>query len=111
MFPNGRRRAEGFFAFFPEDEFEPQYEQAEGQIVQNFNSFNKEGSNCVVDIIKLLELKICQNTPFAARSYISLPQWIARKKAVIKIQNINDNNCFAEENAHRVGNISRLKTS
>lgn len=41
-----------------------------------------------------LELHINSYTPLSASSYVALPDIIASKKAVINIQNFDNNNCF-----------------
>lgn len=83
----------------------------------NLTAYNKGGSNWIIDEIRWLDLKIAKNLPFVARSYMPLPQWIASKRAILNVQNFEDNKCFlycilaalhpADANENRVGRYAQ----
>lgn len=61
-----------------------------------FNSFieyQREGSNWVLDKVLGVTVHIVQYNPIKGSSYLSLPAKLASKKAIVNVQN-TDQNCF-----------------
>jgi len=57
------------------------------------HNFNARGSNFVLDVVTQFVVVITQFRPLGGSTYIPTPPSIAKKQAVINIQN-NDNRCF-----------------
>ena len=61
------------------------------ELIQNFNN---RGSGWQFDRVEHLDININPYNPLSASSYIKLPGKLAEKKAIINVQNENDNECF-----------------
>jgi len=60
-----------------------------------YETMPEKGSNWSLHQIIDFELHISKFIPLRGSSYIPLPSDIGNKKAVINVQNLNDNRCFA----------------
>jgi len=59
----------------------------------SFEEFQGRGSGWSLDAVQNLELKLAAYQPFASSSYVPLPKVLAAKKAVLNIQN-EDEQCL-----------------
>ena len=59
-----------------------------------FKKFAENGSGWKLDHVKYIIIKIDPFEPLLGSSYISLPEKIAKKRAVINVKNEKDNKCF-----------------
>ena len=75
------------------DEFEANYENALDYINSKLGNFMTDGSGWMMDSIKHVNLNIAKYTPIRGSSYIPTPQCLANKKALVNVQN-EDQNCF-----------------
>ena len=67
--------------------------KAINRIMENISSYQRSGSGWYFkEIIKLL-IKTVKYDPLGGSSYIPLPDWIMRKKAIVSIRN-KDDKCF-----------------
>ena len=57
------------------------------------DNFNARGSNFVLDAVTTFHLVITQYRPMAGSTFVPTPPRIAKKKAVVNVQN-DDNRCF-----------------
>src|SRR5688500_1054882 len=83
------------------------------------DEYQGEGSGFSLSSIKSLRIQINKYRPWKGSSYMDLPDWIKNKKAVINVQNRNDNKCFlwsvisalhpAENHVDRVSNYRRFE--
>ena len=63
------------------------------QILNNLSIYQKKGSGWYFKEVISLEIHIVEYKPMKRGSYISLPNFIVRKKAIINMEN-EDNKCF-----------------
>ena len=70
------------------------YDQMSDKIFELIQNFNNRGSGWQFDRVEHLDININPYNPLSASSYIELPKSLARKKAIINVQNENDNECF-----------------
>ena len=63
------------------------------EIIANENKYIKNGSGWYFNKVIRLEIHISEYKPITGSSYIPLPDWIIRKKAIVSIRN-TDNKCF-----------------
>ena len=63
------------------------------EVLENMAKFQRRGSSWRFEEILKLELHLVEFVPLNGNSWIPLPEWIKRKKAVINIKN-EDNECF-----------------
>ena len=63
------------------------------EIIEKFNTYTKNGSGWYFKEVIQLEINITEYKPITGTSYIPLPDWIMRKKAIVSIRN-DDNKCF-----------------
>ena len=63
------------------------------EILENMNIYQKKGSGWYFKEVLGLEIHIVEYKPMKGGSYISLPEFIRKKKSIINIQN-KDNKCF-----------------
>ena len=63
------------------------------EIISNENIYIKNGSGWYFKEVVNLQIQTTEYKPITGSSYIPLPDWIMRKKAIISIRNI-DNKCF-----------------
>ncbi|XP_065650459.1 uncharacterized protein LOC136078605 [Hydra vulgaris] len=69
------------------------YEISKSKILETFSMFQQLGSNWIFVSIKKMDISIIEYNPLKAKSYIPLDKKLAAKKAIINIQN-EDNQCF-----------------
>ena len=69
------------------------YQRSVDKIMESLSSFQKEGSNWVIESIANVALHTVKHKPLSGSSYIPLPATIMRKKAIINMKN-EDNECF-----------------
>ena len=62
-------------------------------IIQKLNIYQLNGSGWYFKEVLYLEIHTYQFNPIKGSSYIPLPDWIMRKKAIVSIRN-KDNKCF-----------------
>ena len=70
------------------------YNTMTSRIFELIQNFNNRGSGWQFDRVEHLDININPYNPLSASSYIELPKSLARKKAIINVQNENDNECF-----------------
>ena len=63
------------------------------EIIENVNTYTKNGSGWYFKEVLQLEIHTIEYKPIIGSSYIPLPEWIMRKKAIVSIRN-SDNKCF-----------------
>ena len=63
------------------------------EIIENLNTYTKNGSGWYFKEVFQLEIHMIDYKPITGSSYISLPEWIMRKKAIVSIRN-KDDKCF-----------------
>ena len=63
------------------------------EIMGNLEKYQQNGSGWYLSEVIGLEMHTAEYDPFYGSSYIPLPDWIVRKRAIINIQN-KDNKCF-----------------
>ena len=63
------------------------------EILGNLNIYQKKGSGWYFKKVNFLEIHIVEYKPMRGGSYISLPEFIKKKKAITNIKN-EDNKCF-----------------
>ena len=70
-----------------------------GELAASFDAsienFNKRGSNWQLDHIIAVTVSTCHYRPTQGSSYVETPKYLANKKAVINVQNPDDEMCFA----------------
>ena len=69
------------------------YQKMTDKILEGIAKYNKGGSNFIFKQILSLEIHTVQYEPLGGSSYIELPESLANKKAVINLNN-KDNQCF-----------------
>ena len=62
-------------------------------IIENINTYQKNGSGWYFKEVVQLEIHTNDFNPIKGSSYIPLPDWIIRKKAIVSIRN-KDDKCF-----------------
>ena len=70
------------------------YDQMTDKIFELIQNFQNRGSGWQFDRVEHLDININPYNPLSASSYIKLPKKLAEKKAIINVQNENDNECF-----------------
>ena len=70
------------------------YNTMTSRIFELIQNFNNRGSGWQFDRVEYLDININPFNPLSASSYIKLPVKLAKKKAIINVQNKNDNECF-----------------
>ena len=70
------------------------YNTMTSRIFELIQNFQNRGSGWQFDRIEHLDININPYNPLSASSYIELPGKLADKKAIINVQNENDNECF-----------------
>ena len=69
------------------------YSKAKNKILIEIEEFEIRGSQWILNRILKIELRINKYNPLRVASYISLPEVLTNKKAIINVQN-EDNKCF-----------------
>jgi hypothetical protein len=76
------------------DDFDSQFNEQVDLIMRRFNEFLSMGSGWILDSVDNIVLSTAAYQPIGASSYIQLPEYVARKRAVINVKNENDEKCF-----------------
>ena len=76
------------------EEFEEAYQTSLQKIWKSFDKFIRNGSGWILDRVEKIFLNSYNYQPTGISSYIPTPQAIAKKKAVINVQNENNKKCF-----------------
>ena len=74
-------------------DFDHVYQEEVNKIWKLFDKWIKNGFGWMVNSIETFELDICRYKPTKGSSYIELPGWIKKKRAVVNVQN-EDDECF-----------------
>ena len=69
------------------------YQESTEKILEGITNYQDNGSDWYFKEIIQLEIHTNEYKPIRGNSYLPLPDWIMRKKAIINIQN-KDNKCF-----------------
>ena len=69
------------------------YQKMTDKILEGITKYNKKGNNFIFKQILSLEIHTVQYVSLGRSSYIELPESLAKKKAVINLNN-KDNQCF-----------------
>lgn len=64
------------------------------RLIELINQYTNSGSGWQFDHIESFDININPFEPISGSSYISLPQKLANKKAIINVKNENDHECF-----------------
>ena len=75
------------------DDFDEAYDESVKQIWGDFDRWLSNGSGWILERVENLYLNSAAYDPIYGRSYIPTPKGIAAKKAVVNVQN-KDNQCF-----------------
>ncbi|KAF4526717.1 hypothetical protein B566_EDAN015687 [Ephemera danica] len=84
-------------------------------IKKKFSERLLDGSGCKLQAIEKLVIRTSKNNPLRASSYLQLPDYIAKKHAIINPRNFNDNECFkwsvcaSQHKGKNGGSIETLK--
>ena len=94
------------------------FSKASGKIQREMEEFYARGSNWALRRIKSLEVRLNRYIPLRGASYMELPDYIRKKRAIINVKN-QDNKCFlwailsalhpAHDNAERVTNYTKYQ--
>ena len=94
------------------------YKKSTDQILEFFDTFENNGSGWVFKSIVSLEIHTVKYQPLSGSSYIPLPEYLAKKQALINLKN-DDQQCFkwavtrainpVEKNAERIDKKLRAK--
>ena len=85
----------GEFEIFPGTDFDAVIEEMFQKISEKFEKMEVAvGSGWTLISIQSLKLHFAEFKPMKGSSYVELPDWIKKKKAVINILNKTDNECF-----------------
>lgn len=82
-------------------EIKEHLEAAEAELVRKLEEFVQNGSGWQLVRVKVLFLNVARYEPLSGSAYMPLPQYLAAKKAIINVQN-TDNEC------HRWATLSAL---
>ena len=90
------------------------------QIIEKINIYQQMGSGWYFKEVNQLEIHTVNYNPMKGSSYIPLPDWIMRKKAIVSIRN-KDDKCFLwsilrslhprEKNDSRFSNLKKYEFS
>ena len=69
------------------------YQSACEKMLESMSAFQERGSNWRFKEVKKLEINTAEFVPLSGKSYIPLPDVLAKKKAIINMQN-EDDQCF-----------------
>ena len=69
------------------------YDTSKGEILENISKYSSNGSNWKVSNILKMDINMINYSPLSASSWIELDKFLASKKAIINMQN-GDNECF-----------------
>jgi len=57
---------------------------------QEIDTYEENGSGWVVDHLRELDVHVVSYDPLRAGVYLTLPQWLVRRQAILNIRNLND---------------------
>ena len=77
-----------------ENDIETVISDAGNEFINRISEWISEGSGWVIKSVDKHEIDISKYKPLRGSSYLPLPEKIKNKKAMINIQNKNDNECF-----------------
>ena len=89
----------GYFRSFEEiiteaTNFTKIFDVMTARLLELVDQFQNEGSGWQFNRIEYFDISINPFQPISGSSYIKLPEFLAKKKAVIDVKNENDNECF-----------------
>ena len=100
------------------EDYDEAYDESIKKIWADFDKWLSNGSGWILERVENLYLNTAAYDPIYGKSYIPTPTKIAAKKAVVNVQN-KDNQCFKwavlaalhplEENAKRVSNYKQYE--
>ncbi|XP_031558177.1 uncharacterized protein LOC116294670 [Actinia tenebrosa] len=61
--------------------------------MESLSNYTKEGSGWAVEEVEGMQVSMARYVPIRGGSYVPLPTWIERKKAIVNVKN-DDNRCF-----------------
>ena len=64
------------------------------EVNDNMTNFQRRGSGWRFHNVIYVELSVNKYAPLAGSSYIPIPKFLKEKKAIVNVQNKNDNECF-----------------
>ena len=64
------------------------------EILQYIANFHRRGSGWIFRKVLNMDIHLNKYEPLSGSSYISLPKTLQSKKAIINVQNKQDNECF-----------------
>ena len=76
------------------EQFEEAYQTSLQKIWKSFDIFIKNGSGWILDRVEKIFLNTYNYQPIGISSYISTPQAIVKKRAVVNVKNENNKKCF-----------------
>ena len=76
-----------------EEDIEPFLADAHAQFEKHVDKFTKNGSGWTLESVMSLSVNIAKYTPLKGASYIDLPAYLKRKKAIINVRNY-DQHCL-----------------
>ena len=76
-----------------EEDIEPFLADAHAQLDKHVDKFTNNGSGWTLESVMSLSVNIAKYTPLKGASYIDLPAYLKRKKAIINVRN-NDQHCL-----------------
>ena len=77
-----------------DEEFEEAFQTSLKKIWSAFDVYLKNGSGWILERVEKILLNTYNYQPIGVSSYIPTPESVATKKAVINVQNKNDQKCF-----------------
>ena len=69
------------------------FKESKEKIIEGISTYQRNGSGWYIKEVIQLEIHTNEFRPMRGNSYLPLPDWIMRKKAIVNIQN-KDNKCF-----------------
>ena len=103
---------------FPSTDVSDLYKTMSDKMLESLAAYQQRGSNWVFDSIEELDMHTAKYEPLKGSSYIPLPKNLKNKKAIINMQN-KDNECFkwcvtralnpVEKNPKRITKILRIQ--
>ena len=96
------------------------FNESKEKMLEGISIYQNNGSGWYLKEVNNLEIHTNEFRPIRGKSYLPLPDWIMRKKAILNIKN-KDNKCFlwcllrylhpCEKNDERVGDLRQYENS
>ena len=96
------------------------FNESKEKMLEGISNFQINGSGWYLKAVKNLEIHTNEFSVIRGSSYLPLPEWIMRKKAILNIKN-KDNKCFlwcllrylhpCEKNDEHIGNLKQYENS